>query len=113
MRAVSSPFRLQLNCLLPSLYGNELQLVYIVALLHKSIVMSAYIVACVVETSCFHCCTDLSRCYGILVCNNTKLKLKKYFFQKPKSTVRLALKCKVCEKSTFLSLCLAKGTVGV
>jgi hypothetical protein len=70
MRPVSSPSRVQLNCLLPSFYGNELRLVCIVALLHKYIVTSAYIVARVVETSCFHCCADLSRCYGILVCHS-------------------------------------------
>jgi len=42
---------------------------------------------------------------------NTKLKFKNTFFQKPNSTISLPVKLEVYEKSTFLSLCLAKRTV--
>jgi hypothetical protein len=42
------------------------------------------------------------------------MKLQKiFFFKNQKSTIRLPVKWIVWEKSTFLSLCLAKGAVGV
>jgi hypothetical protein len=45
----------------------ETLFVYIVASLHKSIVTSASIV---MRTLLFPLLSDLSRCYGILVCHN-------------------------------------------
>jgi hypothetical protein len=38
---------------------------------------------------------------------------KNNFFKSQNSTIILPVKWEMCEKSTFLSLCLAKGTVGV
>jgi hypothetical protein len=38
---------------------------------------------------------------------------KIHFFKDQNSTISLPVKWEVCEKSTYLSLCLAKGTVGV
>jgi hypothetical protein len=47
-------------------------------------------------------------------CNTTfKFKKKLYILKKQNSTISLPVKWEVCEKSTFLSLCLAKGAVGV
>jgi hypothetical protein len=37
----------------------------------------------------------------------------KVFFYKEDSTISLRVKWEVCEKNTFLSLCLAKVEIGV
>jgi hypothetical protein len=45
---------------------------------------------------------------------NTQFKIQKYSFLKNQnSTLSLPVKWEMCEKSTFLSLYLAKGTIGV
>jgi hypothetical protein len=44
---------------------------------------------------------------------NKILDFKIHFFQKPKFHYKPTCEMGSCEKSTFLSLCLAKGTVGV
>jgi hypothetical protein len=45
---------------------------------------------------------------------NTNIRLKKnFFFKNQNSTINLPVKWEMYEKSTFLSLLLAKGAVGV
>jgi hypothetical protein len=44
------------------------------------------------------------------IIRNTKFN---FFFKNQNSTISLRVKWEVCEKSTFLSLCLANGVVGV
>jgi hypothetical protein len=38
---------------------------------------------------------------------------KNTFFKSLNSTINLSVKCEVCERNTFISLCLAKEMVGV
>jgi predicted ferric reductase len=85
----------------------ETLFVFIVALLHKSIVTSA---SNVMRTLLFPLLSDLSRCYRILVCYIMK---KPHVFEAPKVIRRNVKRLEIFQRSDVIYVKLFKTSLGI